>query len=564
MLPAKALLELSQGVKSSKYVTSTCCSPVYRRVRLSEDGSYQDMYCDCGHCMVCTDRKRNEMAARMFLHAVDYAYCYFVTLTYGSYNLLPFKKHPFLEDWMQTIPTYDTHNDSSQLRWTPTILVKSHIQKFHKRLNKLVGSYTHCSCGEYGETHGRPHYHTILFSNRPISVEEVQDAWSLECKRTNDKYTIRPWRGDTIKCAENGYFKFRIGQVKFYDLWKNGSLNYDGQHPGAFNDGHKAMNNFTYVAKYLGKNDPYTCYAKLPSWVTERINYAYKVLSNDIDSLGQDYPVPYLYQLKVKQFISLHYDYHDYEKISIIDFKKMVAPFFLSSRRPAIGKQYFLKNCARFQAKGFSLPKFMGKEISFPSYYFRLLSQKDYPIRIRKNVDSGISHTKDLLPRVYEYFSLLRQDANFWFSVRSLPHGKKEDELEHTYNRNGVYLYSLTGNDKDGEVDHIDFVDPFNNTIHFVYNPYDEIFRGYVYNRHTRSYDLYENFYDREEFCDLVLQEIEDELKDLPDKKYKMQLAFDLENAILSDDEASAYRENYIKLRQELDLKYQSQKLVQL
>lgn len=559
MIPRSALIEFNLGVPSSKYVTSTCCSPIYRRVRLSEDGSYRDMYCDCGRCITCQDRKRNEMASRMFLHATKYDYCYFVTLTYGSYNLLPYKYHPFLADWLATVPTYDSHNSFHESRWTPTILVKSHLQKFLKRLRKSSGSFTYCACGEYGSTHGRPHFHVILFSNVPISQEQIQDAWGLECKRTEDKFYIRPWRSDLPKTADNGYFKFSLGKVQVYDLYQNGSLNYDGKHPGQFNAGLSAMNNFTYVAKYIGKAKE--SLNNLPPWVYTRIRYAWSVYTDNLDALNQLEPNPNQTMLEIKNKVTFNFDNYEFKNIYFDDFKKLVSPFFLSSRRPAIGKQYFIENCSRFQAKSFTLPKFMGKSIQFPSYYFRLLTLKKYPIRIRKNVSSGISHTKDLLPRVYAYFSALREDSNFWYTVRSLPQPSQEVQYSHELNVNGVYLYSLTGNPSEGEVDYIDFVDPSGSVIHFVYNPIDEIFRGYIFNPHTKSYDLYEHYFDREDFCDMVLDEIEGEFNDFPTKVSNMQLQFDLQNTILSDCEALSERERYIKLRLERQQYYKSQNI---
>lgn len=550
MIPRSALIELSQGVPSSKYATASCLNPKYRRVRMSEDGSYQDIYCNCGKCLKCTDAKRNEMATRMFLHATHYDYCYFITLTYGSYNLLPFKRHPFLADWLQTIPTYDKNNSFHSPRWTPSILVKSHLQKFLKRLRKSVGSFTYCACGEYGEDYGRPHFHCILFSNIPISKDAIEDAWSLECKRTNSKYVVRPWRCDLPKTSENGYFKFRIGAIQYADLYANGSLNYDGRHPGLYSGGENALHNFTYVAKYLGKSTVDSI-ANLPSWVYTRMRYAWCCYTDDIDKLADICPTPSDWQLNIKSLINLSYDNYEFQKISFNDFKKLVSPFFLSSRRPAIGKQYFLENCARFQAKGFTLPKFMGKSVAFPSYYFRLLSQKNYPIRLRKSVPSGISPTKDLLPRVYSYFSALREDASFWYTIRGLVVPTQTFVSRHDLFDRGIYLYSITGNPADGEVDHIDFVDPFNKVIHFVYDPQYELFRGYVYNVHTKSYDLYEHYYDREEFCDLILSEIEDEYKNYPDKLFNMQTSFDVQNAVLSDCESLSVRELYIKHRLE-------------
>lgn len=60
-------------------------------------------------------------------------------------------------------------------------LVKSHLQRFWKRLRKAVypRSLKYYACGEYGDEHGRPHYHAIVFG---LSVEDsplIESTWGL-------------------------------------------------------------------------------------------------------------------------------------------------------------------------------------------------------------------------------------------------------------------------------------------------------------------------------------------------------------------------------------------------
>jgi hypothetical protein len=54
--------------------------------------------------------------------------------------------------------------DDQHLPWAAS-LNKEHFQKFLKRLRKRYAPQTirFYHCGEYGERHGRPHYHALLF-----------------------------------------------------------------------------------------------------------------------------------------------------------------------------------------------------------------------------------------------------------------------------------------------------------------------------------------------------------------------------------------------------------------
>lgn len=97
----------------------------------------------CGQCIGCRLERSRQWALRCTHEASQYEENIFITLTYDDEHLPP-----------------------------GNTLIKSHFQKFIKRLRKYVGDtkirYYHC--GEYGEATpdndyiARPHYHALIFN----------------------------------------------------------------------------------------------------------------------------------------------------------------------------------------------------------------------------------------------------------------------------------------------------------------------------------------------------------------------------------------------------------------
>ncbi|QXP08284.1 MAG: replication initiator protein [Arizlama microvirus] len=90
----------------------------------------------CGQCIGCRLERSRQWAMRCVHEAYGHDDNAFITLTYAPEHVPP---------------------DGS--------LIKSHFQKFMKRLRKAISPklvrFFHC--GEYGELHQRPHYHACLF-----------------------------------------------------------------------------------------------------------------------------------------------------------------------------------------------------------------------------------------------------------------------------------------------------------------------------------------------------------------------------------------------------------------
>lgn len=564
MLANSALEKIIEGQSPSDFATSSCLFPRKRLVRLSETGDYQELYTPCNRCVNCASNRRNELASRMFLHSLSYEFCYFVTLTYGSYNLFPFERHPFQNDWLSTIPVRDSNNSLHHDAWSPSILIQKHLTKFLKRLRANTGfDISYAACGEYGEDFKRPHFHVILWSHQRISVDMVRNAWSLECKRTKNKLYVRPWRCDLPKTPENGFFRFYLGRVDFHDLWANGSLNYDGKHCGVYDRSttdKNAIHNFTYVAKYIGKNDPISWCCNMPQFFLKRIQFAFNVYSGNVNKL--DELITDLSTLNYYNHVKINVNYEEnysIPQIDYMDFKKIISPFFVSSRRPSLGKLWYLENRKAILEERAGMPKFMAKKIPYPSYFFRLASLDKYPLRLRKDCPSGVSPTKDLLPRVYEYFSKLREDRNHYFAVRGT------SSIYNLPRKDRSYAYAITDvpqrvyhdfiKDHCNTLDSIDLISPLVGTIHYVYDGHFEIFEGLIYDKQTREYKLYD-FYEREDFCDYVLSLIEKEYSRYPDKLDKLKTKALLYDTILEDPKSKDKVDYFLTLHNDMQRYY--------
>lgn len=109
----------------------------------------------CGKCAACKDAYRADWSVRCDMEARYHEKNVFLTLTYRP----------------DTCP-----------RWVS----KGHIRRFIRKLRKVVGNkdLSYFSCGEYGETNGRPHYHLIVFGWFPddaILKPDVKSKSGFEC-----------------------------------------------------------------------------------------------------------------------------------------------------------------------------------------------------------------------------------------------------------------------------------------------------------------------------------------------------------------------------------------------
>lgn len=131
-------------------------------------GQDGEIHLPCGHCPECQKAERLGWVLRNTLELQEHETATFATLTYSDDNLPP----------------------QLQLR---------DLQLFHKRLRRQLGAkkrgqrkVRHFSCGEYGDTTQRPHYHCILYGVDPIRDGRIlEKAWGLGMVRSDPVNTAR-------------------------------------------------------------------------------------------------------------------------------------------------------------------------------------------------------------------------------------------------------------------------------------------------------------------------------------------------------------------------------------
>lgn len=112
----------------------------------------------CGKCLGCKMDFAKNWTTRAVLEMQDHKFNYFLTLTFDDSNC-------------------------------PPAISKRDLQLFFKRLRRQGVDFRYFACGEYGERHGRPHYHAILFMDKPLHLSpiginvfhspEIAKAWSF-------------------------------------------------------------------------------------------------------------------------------------------------------------------------------------------------------------------------------------------------------------------------------------------------------------------------------------------------------------------------------------------------
>lgn len=115
----------------------------------------------CGKCLACLSNKRKDWSARLVQEWKVSDSAYFVTLTYS-------------DRFMPKMYIGDSGVDRIG------IIVKSHLQKYFKRLRKEAPKLRYYAVGEYGSKTGRPHYHAIIFN---ASERAIIHKWSLYDKK---------------------------------------------------------------------------------------------------------------------------------------------------------------------------------------------------------------------------------------------------------------------------------------------------------------------------------------------------------------------------------------------
>ena len=324
-----------------KYIYANCQDPQKVCIYNGVKGIYEYKDVPCGKCYHCKITKINEWVSRMVIQSMYSKYVYFGTLTYNG------KRESILNDECLSIIT--NFNKTNTFNSTPLILRKDHLQKFFKRLRKNTGiKFQYAACGEYGSTYSRPHFHYIIWSDKPISKIQVYKAWSAPAKHDLTKKVV-------------------IGKIEHRDIKNNAYLTKedpDNTHV------------YKYVCKYIQKFD--FKFNKLTNYYEHEKNFR-----KNFDSF------PYLGEV---QYTSKRLD--DYLKAkkvqTMCDYEKTFSPFFHCSKKPAIAYQYFADYCDRFQNGDFRLFG-VSKEYIFPLYFIRKTKEQLCPLKARSEKNSGVT-----------------------------------------------------------------------------------------------------------------------------------------------------------------------------
>lgn len=150
-----------------------CHDPI--PIKVDDYGNYVPVM--CGKCPACVKRRVDSWVFRCEQEDLNSRSSHFLTLTYSQESL------PF------------TNPDRPKYKGSFPTLKKRHFQLFMKRLRKAVykdfpehPKIKYYACGEYGETHRRPHYHAIIF-NVPSPVYYT-DAWTVVTKEKKKKVQL--------------------------------------------------------------------------------------------------------------------------------------------------------------------------------------------------------------------------------------------------------------------------------------------------------------------------------------------------------------------------------------
>ena len=349
-----------------KYVYGHCFNPLCVEIFDITTQQMETRQVPCGKCHHCKMTRVNEWVTRMRLQSSTYKNTYFVTFTISDcapYSVL--KDHNAC--WSKV-------NTNHTVSFQPLTLHKPTVQKFLKRLRKNydLPTLSYFFVGEYGSTYGRPHYHALLWSDEPITLDMLEDCWKLD--------------------------GISFGMIDFHDLNANGTMlselvNYS----------------FKYCCKYVQKTD--FDFSKIPT-IEEHLH-----CNNRLQNV-------------------LQYETNLFKNgVSVVDaltelsasYVRTYEPFMLCSRAHSIGGRYFEANKRRFEKGDLRLLGVLDKDLVFPTYFMRKTKQiicPYFPVSIRDKKEGSCIVTKvcpkDTSSRLPSVETLLRELQNSTDNVQVL------------------------------------------------------------------------------------------------------------------------------------------------
>lgn len=544
-----------QGANIDKNITSSCLYPICINVSDSL-GKVHKMYVPCGRCIACQDQKRNEWVSRMCLHSLSHKHCYFVTLTYGSYNLYEYKNHPFKEDWLMTKPRLSSKNYKNIPKYMPSLLRQEHLTKFLKRLRIELGfEISYCASGEYGDKYLRPHFHLIIWSDEEITYQNIVNAWSYQCYAVS-KTDVRTYNG---KYSRDNLFRFLIGRVDFHDLVANGTLDFDSD---CNNTNLNSKHVFSYVAKYVCKSNfitsrlkehilrEYDRFDHVP-WYDDK-NDNENIISSVLSrrQFCTDFNIPYEAKTTLiapfvddsgRHLITLKHNHKTYEKVNQDEFVQIFAPFFVCSRKYGIGRKYYEQNFERFQKKCYDLPKFHSKTLTFPHYFLRLLKNEKFPVYYKKTSLQSISYSRDFIPFVRDLYMEFSYSKNIYFTAPWSNIFKKSGM--HKFSKDAFFSPTFINN---------------NGYTTYYYSPTYDVFEGFRFNSSTKEYEFIE-YVERQVFCDYIVKNLTEYISDIKIQTDNNELLYKFQKELLSLPDRFSLISSYEERRKQMSKVYNIQ-----
>lgn len=424
------------------------CKPVVRDV-------------DCGHCYHCRETKINSWVTRMYAHCENFKYVYFVTLTYRPFYKLGPISDLVLKKLSGALFHYDNKNKESRYGWNPCVLCKRHYQTFLKRLRKNTknDTLTYALSGEYGHTHGRPHYHIVLFSKVPVTVESVRRAWSIGMWKSS----TGEWSYLRNQRYNGKAYYFEIGRIDFHDLVENGSFNecefvVDGETMNV-------RNCFAYVCKYVCKGGEYNNSRTRLAYNSLFENVHVKQSLKDFDEFNRSIDYHQRKQMKIEKQLRFYVknkptDFITYEKIDYkftrmdklytadlslydeqnekvypenwLDFDTKFGQFVEVSRGCPIGSLYAKAHISQFIEGHYAKPLLQRDGFVIPSYFRRKAEEHVYGLRKLHKTISGQSFVFTSLPLLLRHFEdVYKNDIPFMYRFSTYVYTSPQAAIKH-------------------------------------------------------------------------------------------------------------------------------------
>lgn len=375
--------EMSSSVLREFYI-SNCHSPItLKGKRNTLTGEVGELLVPCGKCKHCVETYQNEWVSRCLLETDSHKYCYFITLTYRPFDRdsllrnshrcpIDLEEYALSQIHKNTLTLADDYNWNHEFCKRPCVLDKSHLQNYWKRLRQLTYKdgepvkLRYFECGEYGHTFCAPHYHAIVWSDRPISNSMFCSAWRYVWTIDKKGYFV-PYRGHRTP-----KYNISLGNVQVQNLLESITKG-------------TSKRAFRYVAKYVTKAE-YNSSRVERAWdsIEDSVEFVY----NSQNQLKyEDYSINPNSEFSRpdaeegdRSIFAKYYKGFYYTKEQFV---KFVRPFHLCSKCPTIGGLYLLQNISRFAAGNLTIGETLGeKRLIFPSYFRRKVKEKLFPLRL--------------------------------------------------------------------------------------------------------------------------------------------------------------------------------------